>query len=111
LQAPHIASPSDEVMTRLEQEMTAAEADARNALQSLAVLTQGDTNTKVAAAETALTRFVQINQEIVALSRRNSNVRSLALVLGQKRKLAAQCEDSLRELNELLASRGFSATR
>ena len=111
LQAPHIASPLDDVMTRLEQEMTAAEADARIALQSLAALTRADTKAKVAAAESALDRFVQSNQQIIALSRRNSNVRALALALGQKRNLAALCEDSLRELNESIAQRGFSATR
>jgi len=111
LQAPHIASPLDDVMTRLEQEMTAAEADARSALQSLAALTRADTKTKVAAAEATLDRFVQCNQQIIALSRRNSNVRALALALGQKRNLAALCEDSLRELNESIAQRGFSATR
>jgi len=111
IQAPHIASPSDDVMTHLEQTMSAAEADARSALQSLGPVTPPDTKTRIAAADAALTRFVQCNQQIIALSRRNSNVRSLALVLGQKRKLAAECEDSLRALNESLAKRGFSATR
>ena len=91
--------------------MSAAEADARSALQSLGPVTPPDTKTRIAAADAALTRFVQCNQQIIALSRRNSNVRSLALVLGQKRKLAAECEDSLRALNESLAKRGFSATR
>jgi hypothetical protein len=45
------------------------------------------------------------------LSRRNTNVRSLALSLGQKRMRTAACEDSLRELQDALAKRGFSATR
>jgi hypothetical protein len=35
LQAPHIADPEDTSMTRLEKRMTAAEAVARNALETL----------------------------------------------------------------------------
>ena len=52
-----------------------------------------------------------VNAQIVALSRRNTNVRSLALSLGQKRTLTAACEDSLRALEDALAKRGFTATR
>jgi len=40
-----------------------------------------------------------------------TNVRSLAPSLGQKRMLAAACEDSLRALQDALSKRGFSATR
>ena len=36
---------------------------------------------------------VEYNPDMVALSRRNTNVRSLALALGRKRTVAAQCED------------------
>jgi hypothetical protein len=52
-----------------------------------------------------------INAELVALSRRNSDVRSLALTLGQKRILAAQCDDQLRALQDALARRDFTARR
>jgi hypothetical protein len=63
------------------------------------------------AAESPLNEFLDLNREILALSRRNSNVRSLSLTLGEKRRLTAQCEDTLRALNEALAKRGFVATR
>ena len=52
-----------------------------------------------------------VNDEIVALSRRNSNVRSLALSLGRKRMVTAECEDELRALEEALAKHEFTATR
>jgi hypothetical protein len=52
-----------------------------------------------------------LNAEIIALSRRNTNVRSLALSLDQKRTLTAACETSLRELQNALAKRGFTGTR
>ena len=63
------------------------------------------------AAAAALDRFMGINDEIVALSRRNSNVRSLALSLGRKRMVTAECEDDLRALEDALAKHEFSATR
>ena len=52
-----------------------------------------------------------LNAQIVALSRRNTNVRSLALALNEKGKLTAACEDSLRAIREALAQRGFIGTR
>ena len=54
---------------------------------------------------------MQLNAEIVALSRRNTNVRSLALSLNQKRLVTAACDESLRALDAALAKRGFTATR
>ncbi len=53
----------------------------------------------------------RINDEIVTLSRRNSNVRSLALSLGRKRTVTAECADDLRALEQALAKHEFSATR
>jgi hypothetical protein len=58
-----------------------------------------------------LERFKANNTEIVALSRRNSNVRSLALSLGRKRTITAQCDDQLRALEDALAKHEFRATR
>ena len=66
---------------------------------------------KAAEAGAALDRFMGINDEIVTLSRRNSNVRSLALSLGRKRVVTAECEDDLRALEQALAKHEFTATR
>jgi hypothetical protein len=54
---------------------------------------------------------VTTNSEIVSLSRRNSNVRSLALSMGKKRTVTAQCDESLQALYDGLAAHHFSATR
>ena len=48
---------------------------------------------------------------IIALSRKNTNVRSLALSLGRKRVVTAECEDQLRALGEALAKHESTATR
>jgi hypothetical protein len=111
LQAPHIAEPDDAEMTELEKQMATAESAARKALAALAGLVQPASRAPLAAAVAALDRLMALNAEIVALSRRNTNVRSLALALNQKRAITDKCEQSLHALREALAKRGFTGTR
>lgn len=111
LQAPHIAEANDDAMARLEQQMSSAEAETRNSLKTIATLASLSSRSQVEAATAALDRFIGTNAQIVALSRRNTNVRSVALSLGQKRTLAAACETSLQSLQDALAKREFTATR
>jgi len=111
VQAPHIAEADDAAMTRMEKRMATAEGAARGALEALATAVPPASRPRLAAPAAALDRFMAVNKELVVLSRRNSNVRSLALSLGQKRMLTAHCEDTLRALQEALAKRGFSGTR
>ena len=62
-------------------------------------------------ARAALDRFMTIHAEIIDLSRRNSNVRALALTLGRKRTMAAEAEMQLTALGETLKTHEFRATR
>lgn len=62
-------------------------------------------------ALSALDRFEDTSRRIVALSRRNSNVRSLELSLHTKPALTAACDASLRALQEMLAHEDIKATR
>lgn len=108
LQAPHIAEADDAAMTAIEARMEAAIASSRRALDELlAGLPQAQGRTAV----TALDRFLAVHADILSLSRRNTNVHSLALSLGRKRSLAAECTDWLRQLDEALAKHAFTATR
>lgn len=111
LQAPHIADADDAAMTRIEKRMATSEADARRALEMLAPLVHPASRPRLAAATAALDRFMSLNAQILALSRRNTNVRSLALSLDQKGKLTGACEERLRALRSALAQRGFTGTR
>jgi hypothetical protein len=111
LQAPHIASPDDAAMTRMEQQMASAEASARKALVELRAVLPAADAPRLAEAVAALDRFKAVHDELIVLSRRNSNVRSLALSLGEKRKVTAACDDLLRVLEETLAKHEFAATR
>ena len=107
LQAPHIAEPDDAEMTRLEMRMAAAETAVRKALVRVGNLVSPKSRPEVAKATAALDRLSSLNSEIKTLSRRNTNVRSLALSLGEKRTLTAACETALRALQDALGKRGL----
>jgi hypothetical protein len=91
--------------------MAAAAAAARRALETLHTLVPVAAGPNVAAASGALDRFMALNAQIVALSRRNTNVRSLAISLDQKRKLIAPCEEALRALRDGLSKHGYPVGR
>jgi hypothetical protein len=111
LQAPHIADADEAVMARMETRMATSEAAARTALKTLATLVEPASRPQLVAATAALDRFMDLNGQIITLSRRNTNVRSLALSLDQKRTLTAACEDSLRAFQDALAKHGYSGIR
>jgi hypothetical protein len=109
LQAPHIAEANEATMTKMEQEMAERQATAREALK---LLGWGEaTAQKLDAAKAALDRFDKLSAELVVLSRRNSNVRSLALALRRTPTLVAACDGSLAQLQDALAREGFTGTR
>ena len=111
LQAPHIAEADDQTMTGMERDMTSAETRAREALKNLTELVAPSGRPTLSAALAALDRFKAVSDQVVALSRRNTNVRSLALALREKPPLAAACDDRLRALQAALATEHFNVTR
>jgi hypothetical protein len=108
LQAPHIAEADDAAMSRLEKEMSARESTARDALKAVEGVSPKET---LDAASAALDKFEKLSGELVTLSRRNTNVKSLALSLKPKPALTAACDASLVALEDALAKRGFTGTR
>lgn len=111
LQAPHISEADDAAMTKMEQIMAAQERKARDALDALSKLAGAAANPQADQATVALDRFKKVSSEIVGLSRRNTNVRSLELSLRQQPTLAAACDTSLRALQQALDSEGSLPTR
>jgi hypothetical protein len=55
--------------------------------------------------------FLDLNAQVIALSRRNTNVRSVMLSLDEKRKITVSCEESLHALQNALAKRGYTGIR
>jgi hypothetical protein len=100
LQAPHIAESTVNRMEEMEAVMHSLDAQVTEALQSLQALVDESDKPFLDAAGASYKDFQTINAEIVDLSRQNSNIRSYALSLGQKRKTTAQCQDVLAALQE-----------
>ncbi|MBF0528636.1 MAG: hypothetical protein HQK55_05075 [Deltaproteobacteria bacterium] len=111
LQAPHIAESRSERMDEIETEMKTADGRSKAALDNLSPLISPSEQANFYAVKTAYEEFQKINKEIIRLSRKNSNVESLLISLGRKRKVAADCEEALRALSEAVQSRTFKATR
>jgi hypothetical protein len=111
LQAPHIAERDDAAMTALEQQMAAAETGARQQLSDLEMLVAPAARARLTEARGALDEFMAVHREIIALSRRNTDVRSTALSLNEKGKLTAECEATLGALQDALRKRGVMGTR
>ena len=104
----------DEKMDQLEAQMTAEQRLAEQSLSELAELagsTGGPRRDAVLQAQTAFAAFMQKTAEVIALSRQNSNIKSLELSLGRKRNLTAQCDETLAAFQKVVQSRTFKATR
>jgi hypothetical protein len=111
LQAPHIAESNDATMTDMERDLDRLDSSARSAMRSLEESVSPSARPAIATAMSALERFDEVSRQIVALSRRNTNVRALELSLRTKPALAAACDNSLRALQDMLAKEGIKATR
>jgi hypothetical protein len=108
LEAPHIAEADDAAMDRFEVEIAAREGAARKAMTALAELAPAADR---APAQAAFDRFTKLSAEVVGLSRRNSNVRALAVSLRQKPALTSACDVTLASLDEALAKAIRGPTR
>jgi len=111
LQAPHIAESRDERMDEIEATMESCHRQLVEALIRLGEVVDAGSRAELAEARAAADALWQVNLEIIPLSRQNTNVRSLALSLGRKRAVTAQCEDLLAALQEVVDRPTFRATR
>ena len=111
LQSPHIAESRPEKMDEIETTIQAQNALINQSLDALSFLMNPKGKPLIDAASAAYAEFWRINTEVMKLSRQNSNVRSLALSLGQKRKTTVQCQDVLAVLEEAIQSKVYKATR
>lgn len=111
LHAVHIAEESDEVMDRLEQQMQGEEREVTQCLDALEKSAGVAGRELILPARTAFADFTTVTNQVVALSRKNSNIKSLQLSLGRKRSVAAQCDEILAKLQERQQSRKLKATK
>ena len=111
LQAPHINEAQDTKMDEIESVMKANEKRVRSSFNDLSHLVDERGRTFLDAASLAFEEFMKVNSEVVRLSRINSNIKSLQLSLGRKRKVAAQCEETLNSIQDIIRDRTFKATK
>jgi hypothetical protein len=100
LLAPHIAEESDARMDQLEARMAKEETPVRKGLDGLAALPNLGGDADLATAASSFVRHRELEARILVLSRENTNVRSLALSLNQKRKAMILCLDALGALKQ-----------
>jgi len=102
LLAPHIAEESDAKMDQMEASMTKESTRVRKDLDGLAALPGLNGDADLATAAAAFVRHGELKAQILALSRENTNVRSLALSLNQKRKAMTVSLDALNALRQAI---------
>jgi len=111
LHSAHIAEASDEKMDQIEAQMKAEENEVVKSLDELAGIIGEERQEALAQAKAAYAEFMEVTAKVIALSRENSNIKSLELSLGRKRKIATQCDEVLATFQETVQSRTFKATR
>jgi hypothetical protein len=99
---PHIAEESDQKMDALEAKMAKEEKQVRKNLDGLTALPELSGDANVATAVSRYGRFTKIKTQIMALSRENTNVRSLVISLDQKRTAMILCQDALSALKQAI---------
>jgi len=99
---PHIAEASDPRMDELEARMKEQDEQVRADLDGLRALPKLAGAADLAEAASRYARFAELRTQILALSRANTNVRSLALSLNEKRKVMIVCQEALGRLQEAM---------
>jgi hypothetical protein len=107
----HIAEASDEKMDQIEMQMKAEEKEVSKSLDELTGIVGEKSRQDLLQAKTAFTEFMEVTAQVITLSRKNTNVKSLELSLGRKRKVDTQCNEILDTFQKVLQNRTFKATR
>jgi len=111
LHAPHISAANDKEMDRIEADIKQSDEVIRTSLMEMErFLSEGD-RPLLQQASDAYKDFQGITAGVLQLSRQNTNIKSFELSLGRKRKVTAQCDEILSNLEGIVRSRAFEATR
>jgi hypothetical protein len=102
LLAPHIAEESDRKMDELEEQMIKEDKEVRKDLGDLSAIQKLGGNPDLETVFSNYKRFSEVRRRILTLSRENTNVKSLTISLGQKRKVLFLCQDALSSLQQTI---------
>ncbi len=107
---PHIAEETDEKMDELEARMAQEDQEIRKDFEGLVALLKPQGNSDIETAVSRYAKFNEIKAQIIKLSRENTNVRSVALSLNQKRKVMGMCQDALAALEQAIQQEPVART-
>jgi hypothetical protein len=99
---PHIAEESDQKMDEMEARMAREDRAIRKDLADLAAIKGLAEDSDLATAVARYASFTDLRSQILKLSRENTNVRSLAISLNEKRKTMFLCQDELSTLEQAI---------
>jgi hypothetical protein len=99
---PHIAEENDQKMDKLEALMSGENKQIRKNLDELTALRNLNQRDNLAVAVSSYATFSKIKTQILALSRENTNVKSLSISLSQKRKVMLLCQEKLNKLQKAI---------
>ena len=102
LLAPHISEERDMKMDELEAQISHEDQHVQKYLGDLAAIQVFKGNSDLETATSDYTKFSEIRTRIIALSLENTNVRSLVISLGQKRKMMFMYQDDLSSLHKAI---------
>lgn len=111
LHAQHIDEKTAAGMDTLEAAMNRQHARAQAAFGRLSALTLPAVTAALPQARAAYADFWKVTQEVLALSRENTNIEAEALAMGKKRLVTAKTLADLTALQDVVAQKEFSATR
>jgi putative heme degradation protein len=108
---PHVAEPDDARMDELEARMAELEQDVQRRFDALQSLPAAAARPELRTAVSAWSRFRDVKAQILALSRQNTNVRSAALSLHEKRDAGLACQAALDALRQAIVAEPFAGSR
>ncbi|MGN6133201.1 MAG: MCP four helix bundle domain-containing protein [Aureliella sp.] len=92
---PHIAEETDQKMDELEAQMDKQDQKIRENFKSLRRLLPTGQDADIAEAESRFDQFDKLRPEIIRLSRANTNVRSVAIAMSERRQAMLAVQDAL----------------
>jgi hypothetical protein len=108
LLAPHISEESEKKMDELEASISKEDMNVRKNLNYLAAIQNLRGDPLLDKSVSAYARFTGIRNKILSLSRENTDIRSFAISLGQKRKILFLCQDILSSLQKAISDEPIS---
>jgi hypothetical protein len=111
LHSTHIAEATDEKMDQIEAQMKMEENKVADSFAALSDLVGTESLEAVSQAKTAFAEFAAVTAEVMQLSRKNSNVKSMELSFGKKRRIAAQCDAVLAAFQATVHNKTYKATK